>query len=174
MAKKPSDAKNPAPAATSATRSRARRLTLAKRKQLFLVELENRANVSAAARVAGVDRATAYRWRDGDAEFAASWDAAVDVAVDSLEAEAWRRAAVGWDEPVFQKGEQVGEIRRYSDTLMVTLLKGHRPERFKDRSSTELSGPGGAPLAAGLVQIYLPGNGRDDVEVEETVEVQPS
>lgn len=164
MAKTPTKARNTAPAATTATRSRARRVTLAKRKQLFLSELANRANVSASAAAAGVDRATAYRWRDADPVFAAAWDSAVDVAVDSLEAEAWRRAHEGWDEPVFQRGEEVGVVRRYSDTLMVTLLKGHRPERYKDRTSTELSGPGGTPLLDGVVQIYLPGNGRDELE----------
>lgn len=173
MAKTPTKARNTAPAATTATRSRARRVTLAKRKQLFLSELANRANVSASAAAAGVDRATAYRWRDADPVFAAAWDSAVDVAVDSLEAEAWRRAT-GWSEPVYQKGEYMGEIPRYSDQLMITLLKGHRPERYKDRSSTELSGPGGAPLAQGLVQIYLPGNGRDELEEEPTVEVAAS
>lgn len=174
MAKTPTKARNTAPAATTATRSRARSLTLAKRKQLFLTELANRANVSAAAAAAGVDRATPYRWREADSRFAEAWDSAVDVAVDGLEAEAWRRAHIGWDEPVYQRGEEVGTVRRYSDQLMITLLKGHRPERYKDRSSTELSGPGGAPLAQGLVQIYLPGNGRD-VEVEETAgEAVPS
>jgi len=166
--------KKAAAPATTATRSRARNLTLAKRKQLFLAELEDRANVSAAAAAAGVDRGTPYRWREADSRFAAAWDAAVDVAVDGLEAEAWRRAHEGWDEPVFQRGEEVGVVRRYSDTLMVTLLKGHRPERYKDRTSTELSGPGGTPLLDGVVQIYLPGNGRDAELEESTVEVQPS
>lgn len=148
--------------ATPATRSRARALTTAQRKARFLAELEKRANVAAAARAAKVDRSTPYGWREKDAKFAAAWDEAVNVAVDSLESEAWRRAAVGTLEPVFQKGEKVGAIRRYSDMLMVTLLKAHRPEKFKDRTSNEHTGPEGEPLPASIVNVYLPDNGRDE------------
>ena len=31
------------------------------------------------------------------------------------------------------QGSQVGTVRRYSDTLLIFLLKGRRPEKFKDR-----------------------------------------
>lgn len=149
--------------ATTATRSRARELSLAQRKERFLKELVKRANVSSSAKAAGVDRGTPYRWRESDPEFAEAWDAAVEVAVDALEAEAWRRAATGVLEPVFQKGEQVGHIRRYSDTLMITLLKGHRREKYSDKQQHEHSGPGGEPLAAAsVVNVYLPDNGRGD------------
>lgn len=150
--------------ATGATRSHAREQSRSVKKAVFLKELARRANVSAAAKKAKVDRATPYRWREDDPDFASAWDEAIEVAVDSLEDEAWRRAATGTLEPVFQKGEKVGAIRRYSDMLMVTLLKAHRPEKFKDRSQNELTGPGGAPLQQPQVQVYLPDNGRDERE----------
>lgn len=153
---------NPDP--TTRTRSRAQEQERATAKAAFLKELARRANVSAAAKKAKVARSTAYDWYRDDPEFAAAWDQAIEVAVDSLEHEAWRRAATGTLEPVFQKGEKVGAIRRYSDTLMVTLLKAHRPEKFKDRSQNELTGPGGAPLQQPQVQVYLPDNGRDERE----------
>lgn len=148
---------------TPPTRSRAREATQAKRKERFLKELAKRANVSAAAKAAKVDRSTPYHWRETDPEFAAAWDEAVEVAVDALEAEAWRRAATGVLEPVYQKGERVGQIRRYSDTLMVTLLKAHRREKYSEKQQLEHSGPGGEPLpATSVVNVYLPDNGRGD------------
>jgi len=148
----------------SSTRSHAREEARAARKAAFLKELARRANVSAAARQAKIDRQTAYNWYKNDPDFAAAWDEAVEVAVDGLENEAWRRAAAGTLEPVFQKGEKVGTIRRYSDSLMITLLKAHRPEKFKARTANEHSGPGGAPLNMPPVTVYLPDNGRDDRE----------
>jgi transposase-like protein len=99
----------------------------------FLRELRKRGNVSDAARKARIDRTTAYRWRDAEPEFAAAWDEAIEHAIDVMESEAYRRAVEGVDEPVFgrigkdQDGE-VGTIRKYSDALMNTLLKAHRPE----------------------------------------------
>ena len=49
-----------------------------------------------------------------------------------MELEARRRAVKGTDKPVFQRGEQVGTIREYSDTLLMFLLKANKPEKFRD------------------------------------------
>jgi hypothetical protein len=38
----------------------------------------------------------------------------------------------GVDKPVYQGGVLVGYVREYSDQLLVTLLKAHRPEKFRD------------------------------------------
>ena len=61
----------------------------------------------------------------------------MESAVDDLEAEAWRRAKEGVEKPVFQGGKQVGVIREYSDTLMATLLKAHRPEKYRENFKIE-------------------------------------
>jgi hypothetical protein len=37
-------------------------------------------------------------------------------------------------------------IRRYSDAMLTLLLKARRPEKFRERSSVEMSGPGGKPI----------------------------
>lgn len=135
-----------ADARTTRTRQRAREDSTEARKERFLVELARMANVSAAAKKAGVPRSTAYDWYKADPAFAAKWDEAVEVAVDSLEKEAWRRARDGVLKPVYQKGEKVGQVREYSDQLMVTLLKAHKPEKYRERTQTELTGPGGGDL----------------------------
>ena len=134
----------------------------------FLVALETTGVVRVAAEASGVSRATLYRWREEDPEFATSWDRAIDSAADALEAEARRRGVEGWDEPVFHQGVQVATIRRYSDRMLELLLKAHRPKLFRDSAKVELSGPHGGPVAtrtehapltdehyAGLIRIAL-------------------
>jgi hypothetical protein len=125
---------------------------------VFLKELSNAGNVSAAALKAKVDRATAYAARDHKDKtepgarldaiaFARSWDNAMEVAIDALEAEARRRAVEGVDEPVgWYKGEAGGKVRRYSDTLLIVLLKAHRPEKYRENIHQEHTGAGGGPI----------------------------
>jgi len=108
-----------------------------KKTQQFIEVLRRSANVSCAARAIGIGRATAYRWRDDSPEFAELWEEAIHEAVDNLEAEAWRRAIEGTNKPVYHGGQLVGHIPHYSDTLLIFLLKGHRPERFKDRTQIQ-------------------------------------
>jgi hypothetical protein len=64
--------------------------------------------------------------------------------IDQLEEEARRRAVDGVLKPVFQRGRQVGRIREYSDVLLVTLLKGKRPDTYRERF--EHTGKGGHAL----------------------------
>ena len=69
-----------------------------------------------------------------------------------LEEEARRRAYVGFDEPVFGSGGhgigtvQVGVIRKYSDTLLIFLLKGIRPGKFRENHKHEHTGLNGGPI----------------------------
>lgn len=44
--------------------------------------------------------------------------------------EAFRRAVEGIGEDRFFKGDVVGRVTRYSDRLLMFLLKARRPERF--------------------------------------------
>jgi hypothetical protein len=101
-------------------------------KQIFIDELARSGNVLLSSRKAGVGRTTVYQARKDDPAFADQWDDAIDEAVDLLEAVARGRAVNGTDKPVYQGGVQVGTIREYSDTLLIFLLKAHRPERFRD------------------------------------------
>lgn len=120
------------------------------KKGRFLRLLAETGNVTLAAEAAGVARQTPYKWRDKDSKFAEAWAAAEEEAADRLEAEARRRAVEGVEKPVYQGGHMVGTIREYSDTLLIFLLKGARPEKYKDRQAHEHSGPGGGPVALTL------------------------
>ena len=118
----------------------------AKKKEQFLAELRKTANISHAARACNVSRPQAYWRREVDEEFAQAWDDAIEEAVDRLEAEAWRRAHDGVPKPVFYKGRAVGEVYEFSDRLLERLLEAHRPEKYKQRQSREVTGKDGGPI----------------------------
>lgn len=109
-------------------------------KEGFLKALRIGGNVSKAAASAKVSRKFVYMQRDTDPEFAEEWAAALDQAADYMEAEAWRRAVKGTKKPVYQQGRLVGVIQEYSDTLLIFLLKGARPEKFRDRVEARVIG----------------------------------
>lgn len=106
----------------------------------FLAELARCGNVSASAVFAGVSRVFVYEVRAKDAEFAQAWDDALDQSADVMEQEAWRRAVEGVDKPVFGSlgfrmgSGEVGKVREYSDTLLIFLLKGARPAKYREAS----------------------------------------
>jgi len=68
--------------------------------------------------------------RKQDTAFAALWDDALEEAADWLELEALRRAMDGTEEGRYFRGEMIGTITRYSDSLLMFLLKARRPSVF--------------------------------------------
>lgn len=110
------------------------------RKRKFLANLAKTGNVTTAARLCGSSRSRAYQTRDEDPGFAQSWKAALKEAADNLEAEAWRRAVDGVDEPVFYMGAECGVVRKYSDSLLTLLLKHAKRNKYMERSERTLSG----------------------------------
>ena len=98
----------------------------------FLRAIEYGATVQDAAISAGVDPSTAHKRRREDPEFRRAWAEVGVIGTQAMEREAARRAYHGVEEPVFHKGEVCGSIRKYSDTLMIFLLKARRPEVYRD------------------------------------------
>lgn len=115
-------------------------------KPRFLKTLAATGNVTRAASRAGISRSAAYAEYKKSTTFADAWDEAIEIGMDRLEEEARRRAYRGTKKPVFYKGFEVGAIREYSDTLMIFLLKGGRPEKYADRLKQELTGKDGGPV----------------------------
>lgn len=122
----------------------------AARKSAFLAALAKCGIVKDSCKAAGVGTATVYKWRDTDADFAISFDGALQDACDDLEREARRRAVRGVLEPVFHQGRKVGHIRRYSDGLLALMLRAHRPQRFATR--TVLTGDADSPVVIDAAQ----------------------
>jgi len=46
----------------------------------------------------------------------------------------------------FYEGQVCGYVRRYSDTLLIFLLKARRPGKYGDKVTAEHTGPGGGPV----------------------------
>jgi len=90
-----------------------------------------------AARACGINPGLPYRWLKNSENFRDAFEVAKGIAKAMLLDEATRRAALGVEEPVFYKGQVCGFIKRYSDSLMLALLKAKFPEDFKDRHETD-------------------------------------
>lgn len=86
----------------------------------FLASLKMHGVVSAACLDAGIDRTTAYKAKDRDSEFAERWQDTLEQACDVLEFEAKKRAL------------------SHSDSLMMFLLRAHRPEKYLDKVAANL------------------------------------
>ena len=102
--------------------------------------------VTAACEGAGVSRQAHYNWLRDDADYKARFQALEDQCAVLLEDEARKRALAG------------------SDTLLIFLLKGARPEKYRERSEVkhDLSGLSNAELierakAAGI-RVDTPGS----------------
>lgn len=124
-----------------------------KKEAKFLAALQGTCNVRHACEAANIAPNSVYLWKRDDPEFSRKWEQALEIGSDTLEAEAIRRARDGVDEPVFYQGEVCGTVRKYSDTLLIFLLKGHKPERYSEKVQTELTGKNGAPLVFSLEKI---------------------
>jgi hypothetical protein len=117
----------------------------------FIDTLHATSSVVQAARAAGISPRTAYRHRKQNAHFRDAWWAALEDApapestdpppedppawppadeVEALEREAWRRAVEGYDYPVTYGGEITDTYHKYSDTLLIFLLKANCPEKY--------------------------------------------
>jgi ribosome modulation factor len=87
----------------------------------FLEVFAATGNVRLATGAAGISRDTPYKRAQVDPAFAEAWRAAREDAVDTLEAEARRRALAG------------------SDTLIMFLLKSLRPDVYRERASVDVN-----------------------------------
>lgn len=80
----------------------------------FLAVLRKTGIVLLACQSAHISRSVAYKLHDTNKSFRLQWAEAMEEAIEILEAEARRRALT------------------ISDTMMIFLLKAHRPEKYRD------------------------------------------
>ena len=106
---------------------------------VFIERLKATGNITLAASGAGVTRQHAYQTRNRNKAFRRSWEEALEQAVDLLAGEA-RRRATGIKRAVWYAGEVVGEESVYADTLLMFLLRAHRPELYRDNVRVEHPG----------------------------------
>lgn len=122
----------------------------AKKKQAFLAAYRECGTIRYAAEAVRMSRRTHYAWMERDADYAEEFDKATADAADYLEAEARRRAAEGVKKLKFYKGEPIIDPEtkepyfehEYSDVLLIFLLKGALPEKYRERASVKMEGDG--------------------------------
>jgi len=136
----------------------------------FFASMAQGWSVKKSSWTAGIDSATAYRWKqDSEAtlqedgsyadDFCVRWKQAYADGVDVLEDAATRRAVEGVEKPVYQQGVMVGTITEYSDTLLGLVLRGKKPERYNTERH-ELSGPGGAAIPVAMEIEFIDSKGK--------------
>lgn len=84
------------------------------KKKKFLTAYASTGSIEQACKAAGINRCTHYQWKEADPDYVAALEAIPDQVGDMLEDEAIRRALAG------------------SDTLLIFLLKGFKPARYKE------------------------------------------
>lgn len=109
---------------------------------VFLKALTASPNVAGAARKARVSRQSAYKARAADPDFRAAWDNALGSSIENAEGEMYRRAVKGTitKRHYSKEGNLLGVDREYSDTLLIFLLKAHKPEVYRETTRNEVSG----------------------------------
>ncbi len=105
----------------------------------FLLALREKGNILRACETAGVSRHRAYQLRDESPEFREQWEMALADAVDTLEEAAWTRARDGVVSEKIAADGTVYTERKYSDTLLIFLLKAHRREMYQDNPKVTIN-----------------------------------
>jgi len=113
-------------------------------KMVFLRAYARHGIASDGTLAAGITYRTFYRWQKEDEVFSEDCKTALMMANDLMEREARRRAIDGFERPIIYQGEVTGEYTDFSDSLLTTLMKGNKPEKYKER--TQLSGSVGRPM----------------------------
>lgn len=116
-------------------------------KQAFLDAYARHGRKNTACKEAGICPQTLRRWLKSDEQFAESFADAQQDVVEVLEKTAFMLAVDGVEEERFDKdGNLVGRKTSYATNVLLKLLEANDPDKYKTRTSSELSGPGGVPL----------------------------
>jgi uncharacterized small protein (DUF1192 family) len=98
-------------------------------------------NLTRAAAAAEIPRVRHYVWLKTDRKYAAAFKRAEKYAADVLEDEARRRAFEGTLEPVFYQGVLVDYVVKYSDALMLAMLRARQPAHRPQAESKSKDAP---------------------------------
>lgn len=123
------------------------------RKRALLAAFQETGNLTEAARHARIQRMQHYRWMKEDADYPGAFEEARTIAVQTLEDEAVHRARHGVREPVYYQGRVVGWIFRKSDALLMFLLRGWSPHRYREQAG--LSGFDGDVMLVETIEQRL-------------------
>lgn len=106
----------------------------------FLFYLSDTANATYSATAAGFARPVVYERRRKDPAFEKLYNEALERGIDRLEERAHDRAFDGVNEPVFYQGKICGYVTRFSDSLTMFLLAGHREKYRRSTQDVNIAG----------------------------------
>ena len=106
------------------------------RKARFVEQLAINFRIREACEAIGICYATYGNAKAKDPEFADAVEDARERYKELIEKTIHDRAIVGWEDPVFFQGEQVGTVRKYSDRLLLEKAKRHIPE-YQSKTKVE-------------------------------------
>ena len=109
-------------------------------KENFLKYYDELWTVGRAAKEAKVSRRTVYEWRDKDEQFLKDYEDVQASIIEQIEAEAYRRACQGVDEPIYYLGQKVDVVKKYSDRLLTVMLGALAPDKYRERRDVTHSG----------------------------------
>lgn len=141
------------------------------KQEAFLKAYALSANLSKAARDAGIVRDLHYQWMREDPFYPDLFEQCRREAAQSLEDEAVRRGKEGIEQPVIYQGKvcyediidpETGEVtgsrklivREYSDALLKMVLTKFDPS-YRDKSAVELTGANGGPIDNALTVKFV-------------------
>ncbi len=107
--------------------------TTVQQKKATLSALAELGTILAACKVSNTSRTQYYRWKVSDPDFCDGEKLAYATFGEKLEVEAIRRAHDGVEESVWYRGYNVGTVKKYSDLLLIFLLKGALPDKYRER-----------------------------------------
>ena len=102
-------------------------------KRAFLLSYSECLNIKRSSAHVKVHRSLHHLWLKRDPIYAEAFAYARQLGVEALEEEAVRRARDGVERAVWYQGEEVGKEQVYSDVLLIFLLKGNMPEKYRER-----------------------------------------
>lgn len=138
------------------------------RSQLFLAAYRATCSITKAAEAAGIERGMHYRWLESDPEYKAEFEKLKEEAFGVLMDECVRRAVEGVKKPLVYQGQftyasynkktgkGIGEplcVREYSDSNLQFLMRGMKPEMFRERF--EHTGKDGGPIEGAVTITFV-------------------
>lgn len=105
----------------------------------FLLAYLSSKSLLRAQRRAGVHRHSHYYWMEHDPKYPEFFRRARRIIADEVEEEAYHRAFVGTDWPIYYHGRIIGSYKIYSDKLAIFMLKTFKPEIYGDKQGEEFS-----------------------------------
>ncbi|MDP2375803.1 hypothetical protein [Reyranella sp.] len=113
----------------------------------FLAQLERWGSVGQAAAAAGVSVRTIQRWRNDLPAFNQRCEEALDRRQQLLEDKAMARAGKATAKPFFYKGQKLGEVENYNDSLLMRMIGQLNSRRRHTRPSSAAPAPAAAAPA---------------------------